>query len=297
VLSSRPLVATADVAVAAVRCQGAGPAWSDPEPVGRFGLVLVRSGLFRRQVDGAETVVDTCAGYLQRPGSEQRIAHPLGGDVCTSFRIGAAALDAITGGAALPADRADGPIFTDPAADLGHWALLARARAGAGTDELTERAMLVIGTVLAGVVPHAVAAGFPGQRRSRRVVDQVRQAVATDPGVRLADLARATELSPYHLSRLFHRSSGMTIGQLRSRLKVRRVLGRLADGQRDLAALAAETGFADQAHLTRTVRRETGRTPGQLRALLSPRHASGDGEVGARAAVAGRGVPEVGSWL
>jgi AraC-like DNA-binding protein len=62
----------------------------------------------------------------------------------------------------------------------------------------------------------------------------------------------------------------VTISQLRSRLKVRQALDRLADGQRDLAALAAEAGFADQAHLTRTVRRETGHTPGQLRALLAP---------------------------
>jgi AraC-like DNA-binding protein len=129
--------------------------------------------------------------------------------------------------------------------------------------------MLVIGTVLAGLVPHTVAASFPARRQSGHVVDKVRQALAADLGVRLADLARATGLSPYHLSRVFQRSSGMTISQFRSRLKVRRALDRLADGQLDLAALATETGFADQAHLTRTVRRETGRTPGQLRTLLS----------------------------
>jgi AraC-like DNA-binding protein len=253
-----------------VRCRDDGPAWSDPEPVDRFGLVLVRSGLFRRQVDGAETLVDACAGYLQRPGSEQRVAHPAGVDVCTSVTIAAPAVDAITSGAAVPPDRADGPIFTTPAVDLWHRALLARARSGAGTDELGERAMLMIGTVLAGLLPHAVAAGFPAPRRCGRVVDQVRQAVAADLGVRLADLARAAELSPFHLTRVFQRGSGMTISQFRGRLRVRRALDRLANGQRDLAALAAETGFADQAHLTRMVRRETGRTPGQLRALLSP---------------------------
>ncbi len=264
------MLATADMTVEVVSCSGDRPAWSVPEPIDHFGLVLVRSGVFRRQVEGTETVVDACSGYLVRAGSEQRIAHPAGGDVCTSFVIEAATVAAITCGAALPRDRADRPIFTSPSVDLGHRALLARAQAGADTEELAERSQLLIGTVLSDILPGAVASGFPTQRRAGRVVDQVRQAMAADPDLRLADLARVTRLSPYHVSRLFRRGSGVTISELRNRLKVRRALERLADGQRDLAELAAETGFADQAHLTRTVRRELGRTPGQVRTLLAP---------------------------
>jgi AraC-like DNA-binding protein len=45
-------------------------------------------------------------------------------------------------------------------------------------------------------------------------------------------------------------------------------LERLAGGERDLARLAAEVGFADQSHLCRVVRSETGRTPAALRAAL-----------------------------
>lgn len=269
-LRSRRLLATPEMTVAAVDCDGGGSAWSALEPIGHFGLVLVRSGMFRRWVKGSEVVVDACSGYLELMGSEQRIAHPVGGDICTTFTFSAAVLDATTCGAALPQERADGPIFTSSAVDIAHRALLARSRVGADSEELTERALLVVGRVLASLTPEAVAAGFPTQRRAERVVDQVREAVAADPRLRLADLARAVEVSPYHLSRLFHRSSGVTISQLRSRLKVRLALDRLADGQRDLAALATEAGFADQAHLTRTIRRETGRTPAQLRALLAP---------------------------
>jgi AraC-like DNA-binding protein len=44
---------------------------------------------------------------------------------------------------------------------------------------------------------------------------------------------------------------------------------RLAAGERDLAGLAADLGFADQAHLTRALRAETGTTPGALRTLLT----------------------------
>jgi len=53
------------------------------------------------------------------------------------------------------------------------------------------------------------------------------------------------------------------------RLRVRAAMERLASGDRDLARLAAELGFADQSHLCRAVKSETQRTPSALRRLLS----------------------------
>jgi len=38
-------------------------------------------------------------------------------------------------------------------------------------------------------------------------------------------------------------------------------LERLAEGERSLASLATDLGFADYAHMARTVRRETGAAP------------------------------------
>jgi len=52
-------------------------------------------------------------------------------------------------------------------------------------------------------------------------------------------------------------------------LRARAALERVAGGERDLARLAADVGFADQSHLARVVRRETGRPPSALRALLA----------------------------
>jgi AraC-like DNA-binding protein len=263
VLTSEPLVAADGVTVATVRCRHAGVAWSAAEPVERFGLVLVRSGVFRLEVDGAEQVADVCAGYVQRLGTEQRVAHPAGDDVCTSFALTPEQLDALTAGVA-PA----GPVLTSPQVDLAHRMLVARARSGADPGELAERAVVITGAALSQLAP--VAAGFPSRRRARLVADDVREAVAADPAVGLSELARLTGLSTYHVSRVFRRQSGLTVTGYRARLKVRRALERLADGQRDLALLAVESGFADQAHLTRTVRRETGRTPGELRRDLTP---------------------------
>ena len=54
-----------------------------------------------------------------------------------------------------------------------------------------------------------------------------------------------------------------------------RALERLEQGERSLARLAADLGFADQAHLTRTMREHTGYTPGALRQTASAAARSG----------------------
>jgi AraC-like DNA-binding protein len=83
------------------------------------------------------------------------------------------------------------------------------------------------------------------------------------------ELGRGLAISPQHLSRIFRALTGATISRHRMRLRVRAALERLADGERDLARLAADAGFADQAHLCRVVRDETGTTPSALRHALA----------------------------
>jgi AraC-like DNA-binding protein len=53
------------------------------------------------------------------------------------------------------------------------------------------------------------------------------------------------------------------------RLRTREALERMTDGERDLARLAADLGFADQSHLCRVVLQETGRSPSTLRRMLA----------------------------
>jgi transcriptional regulator GlxA family with amidase domain len=98
-----------------------------------------------------------------------------------------------------------------------------------------------------------------------------RELLAADPDRSLPALARALAVSPHHLSRVFHSAPGHTISRHRMRLRTRSALEHLADGEDDLARLAAQLGFADQRHLARVVRRETGRPPSALRRVLGAR--------------------------
>jgi AraC-like DNA-binding protein len=269
-LTGQVLVDADGLTLTDVRCRADRPSWSDPEPVMEFGVVLVRSGLFRRRVDGAESVVDPVAGYLQWPGGEQHIAHPRGGDRCTSIRVSRSLMEPMLDQRPTPPHRAELALRIDPAVDLRHRELVARARRGADGHELFERAIGVVGLLLSDLGSGDIPMGFPAAAGRRRLlVEEVRQAIHLDPDLSLSQLARRVGLSPFHLSRIFKQACGLTMSAYRARLRVRRALERFDEGERDLARLAVDVGFSDQAHLTRTVRAETGVTPGRLRTLLA----------------------------
>jgi len=86
--------------------------------------------------------------------------------------------------------------------------------------------------------------------------------------ITLEDLARAAYCSPFHLSRRFKRTTGMTPFQHLMQLRVEhaRHLVTAGAGEHSLADVARAAGFADQSHLTRQMKRVLGVTPGMLRA-------------------------------
>jgi AraC-like DNA-binding protein len=246
VLERDDLLESPMLSLAAVRCPG-GRAWSHEEPVTTAAVVLVRNGIFLRRVNGRRTIADPTTGYVQHPGDVQQVSHPAGSDVCTTIGIPP------EWATHLPVS-APGPVTVTAAADLAHRRLLAAARAG--HRQLPDLAADVLATLLP--VPGPAAAGR---------VDDARTALHTDPELPLAALAALSGWSPWHLSRAFHRATGLTISTYRRRLRVRAALDALTTDE-PLAAIAARTGFADQAHMTRTLRREIDLSPATARRLL-----------------------------
>jgi AraC-like DNA-binding protein len=256
-------------AVEEIRCgRLATPGWSVPEAGSAYMLVFVRVGLFRRRVGGAEAVLDPTAGYWQRPGEEQQVAHPLGdGDVCTAITLSEELLAALAGGVPTVPTA---PVLTGDGLDLAYRALTTRARRGAGALELGERVARLAGAALARQLPERVASGRPATAAAhRRLADTTREALTAAPEpLTLRDLARLVGASPYHLSRVFQAETGLSLTRFRNRLRLRRALERLAAGESSLANIATDVGFADHAHFCRAVREQLGHTPAQLRSLL-----------------------------
>ncbi|WP_433301823.1 helix-turn-helix domain-containing protein [Actinoplanes sp. CA-030573] len=265
-LEHRILLESPVARVAAVRCPG-GRAWSAEEEVSGAAVVLIRRGVFVRRADGRATLADVTAGYLQRRAELQQIAHPAGGDLCTSVAVPDEMADRL-------AHRHGDRVPVSAAADLAHRRLLAAHPA--------DRADLVA-DLIAALLPESLPApgphppGTPAASGSLlapsgmvAAVDEVRALLHTDPNLDLTALGRAVGWSPWHLSRTFRRVTGCTLNAYRRRLRVRAALDELP-ASLDLAALALRMGFADQAHMTRAVREETGHTPGALRQALGPR--------------------------
>jgi AraC-like DNA-binding protein len=266
-LEKRELLAAGGLTVADVRCRSCRSSWSPAEEAEHNAVVFVRRGCFRRRTDTAEVVADAASVYFERPGEGYEIAHPHeGGDACTQIVVEDELLAAITGDEPTLPRR---PAFTPPAVDLEHRLLLGAAHHRKDELELAERAISLLGSVLAE----------PRERRShtardrtahsrRRTVDAAREAITASPAIGLLELAGAVAVSPHHLSRIFRAETGETLSRYRNRVRVRLALERLADGEDGLTRLAAELGFADHAHLTRTVRAEAGSAPSALRTLL-----------------------------
>jgi AraC family transcriptional regulator len=82
--------------------------------------------------------------------------------------------------------------------------------------------------------------------------------------IEVGALAGIAGRSPFHFSRVFSRTVGMTPHRYVVHLRLRRALEMLRTGNAGLAEIAVATGFADQSHLWRWVRRVHGVSLGQL---------------------------------
>jgi AraC-like DNA-binding protein len=115
------------------------------------------------------------------------------------------------------------------------------------------------------------ADGVVGSSRNRRVlVRRVRELIDADPTISrpASELAAEVGVSPHHLMRVFRRETGMSLRGYRIQLRIALALHGLHGG-RDLAALAAELGFASHAHLSDTFARCLGASPRELRARIA----------------------------
>jgi AraC-like DNA-binding protein len=257
--------------VNAVRCHDARLGFDAPEETTGHALVFVRRGAFVRRSGGREVLLDSTVAYLTAPGGEQQCAHPVGaGDTCVVIGLSPHLAAALAGGepGALPA------VPMDAASEFALRRVASLARGADIDGALAEQVVGTVAALIARVGRDEAASGPAcGPRRGaagrrERLAGQVREILLAEPDLGVIELARRVSCSPHYLSRVFSRVTGSGISAYRNRIRVSRALERIGQGERDLAALAHELGFADHAHLTRTVRAVTGHTPTGCRALL-----------------------------
>lgn len=100
-------------------------------------------------------------------------------------------------------------------------------------------------------------------RALKQATDYVCDNLAGD--LALKDIARAANTSPFHFSRLFKASTGLSPHRYVIQRRVERASGLLVGTDLPLHEIAEAAGFADQSHMGRHLKRLLGVTPLRLR--------------------------------
>jgi AraC-like DNA-binding protein len=261
VLVESPVVRVFDIVCWAPR-SGYGPA--ELNAVATVGLP--RRGVFVLERRGKPVVVDTNTAIVLGSGDEYRIGHPTGGgDEGTVVVVPPELLEEALGGV-------EGSIGRLRTRDHLAVCMVTRALRDLPADDLeAEEAALMLLASLSRAFATSRENGTRLGRAQRLRIEQARALLASSPETRwdLHRLGKAVRCSPFHLARQFNAVTGETIGRYLLRLRLALAVERLAEGERDLARLAVETGFAHHSHFTSRFRRTLGITPSRARELLT----------------------------
>jgi AraC family transcriptional regulator len=242
-------------------------------------IVLVRSGLFTRTTGRDVLAADPNHVMFFTRHQPYRVAHPAPwGDTCTTLSLQADdLLDAVRSHAPADAERDEAPFafawaLSSSRAMLLHQHLLGGLRREALTPLAVEDLTFDLVDDLLGAA-YACFRGAdrrspPGARmRNRTLVEAAKLLIARDVQrpPRLGRLAETVGCSPFHLSRLFHRETGLPLRRYLDRCRLRTALERLAAGEPDLTNLALDLGYADHSHFSNAFRREFDMPPSEFR--------------------------------
>lgn len=242
-----PLVSISDIT-----CQL--PFGPDEYPLESGTLVFVRSGLFTGQIGQRRFVIDANYAVFGSDGdvlSALRASKTTCTCTCTAIRCSAL----MASGTACLQSKA---LLCSPAAYLMYARALNEARlarAGTNVDEAVAQLLCELRGGAAAEDP------FPNDRTLTvcAIKELLSQSLSTT--VSLPELADRFYLSPFTISRWFHKETGVSLRQYMQRLRLRRALTYMLDEKRSLTAIAIELGFYDEPHFSKAFHAEFGRPP------------------------------------
>jgi len=226
-------------------------------------VVVPLRGCFEVHRGPDVTIADPVSAVIFRAGDEYRIGHPApDGDDCFVFALPPRTAEDVASSAPTPWIG-----LVEPVVRLRMHGARAALRHGAVDPlEAEEGALDLLRAVLHGLPSR----GGTIDRTQRSTVERTRTLLASRPAERwrLDDIAREVFVSPWHLARQFRTVTGESISRYLLRVRLGLALDRLAGGERDLAVLALELGFANHSHFSARFRATLGVTPSEFRDSL-----------------------------
>jgi AraC-like DNA-binding protein len=287
---SEYLIRTPLVAVVDQHCTAPRAHHGRERPLSSHQLVFVRRGVFVTYRGRRQAVAGAGQAILLTAGDEVSVSHPQeGGDECTILEFSSdALLDVLARRhpAALdrrPVPRALGTDFgtacVTPELLLRLHGLRRALRSASARGDLhtlaaEDEALHLLDRVVAGVLGDRGSRSRRATARRTRArgdfVEHAKLLLAQAPGRphTLADLARATSTSPFHLARTFRECVGLPLHQYLLRIRLSVALSRLSEGEENLSTLALDLGFNSHSHFTSVFRRAFGTPPSAARRAL-----------------------------
>lgn len=267
------------------RCLPACPLFHDSGPIKRHLVVFPRTSVSITHAGSTPIVADPNVVMFYNRGQRYRRGRlSERGDLCDWYAFEPAIIaEALAPFDPAVAERPQEPFAlthgpSDAAVYMQQRRILQDLLGGSAPDSLyVEEALLhVLGQIVARAYrtrgqpagPAASAAGAVGA-----LVYDLKSLLALrfTSQLSLQQAAGALHCSPFHLCRIFRRTTGSTIHAYLNQLRLRSALELVAQSSTDLTTLGIELGFSSHSHFTREFRRAFGVVPSAFRRTASAR--------------------------
>lgn len=268
------------------RCLPTAPQWGHANEIGRYPLIVIPHHaveILRAKTEPVLASPARCVFYNAHQEYERRLVDPRGDD-CTYFALQpelladvvATELDTSQVDPQAPFEFEGGMLGADCYAQ---YQSILRTLASEPRDPaaMLEPILGLLGAIVctsrSRSTPKTASSRRGTTARHRTLVHEVERLLGQRFGesLGLAQIAAAVGASPYHLARIFRASTGHTIHEHRTRIRINVAIQRLADPRLPLTDLALDLGYSSHSHFSEQFRRSVGISPSTLRAALDSR--------------------------
>lgn len=228
-------------------------------------IKFVHTGAFQAHLSEGTVHVDSTRTMLVAPRESYMVTRQFGPDVSGSaIAVSPDVMLEITGGEEEHATTRLLAEEVTPRAVLTQHLILRQIEEGAPPLAIGE-----LGLMLASEAFRAPRADMSHTPPRRDAVEMAQAILAAnyEKAVRLEDIARAVDVSPYYLCREFRRVTGLRMHEYLNRLRLRAALEHVAEPRLALVEIAHDHGFSSHSHFSEAFRKEFLITPSEVRRL------------------------------
>jgi AraC family transcriptional regulator len=231
-------------------------------------MKFVHTGAFRAHLSEGVVHVDSTRTLLVAPREAYMVTRQFGPDVAGSaIAVSPELMLDIIGERSEARTQLLGREVT-PRALLTQHLILRQIEEGAPPLAIEELALMLAAESFRdpSAEPRLKRRPTPARRDAVEMAQAILAANYEKP-VRLQDIARAVDVSPYHLCREFRRVTGMRMHEYLNCIRLRAALEHVAEPRLRFAEIAHHHGFSSHSHFAAAFRKEFLITPSEVRRL------------------------------